>query len=89
MINTEQVSDRGLAVFEGCKDLTTLSLKCTPVTDAGVPGFGLVTDPLHYFDYHHSPADTLDKIDPHELAQNTAALAALTWSLAEQGLQSR
>src|SRR5712691_3641907 len=56
----------------------------TPLIDAGVIGFGLVPDQRRYFDYHHSPADTLDKIDPHELAQNTAALAALTYVLAEQ-----
>ena len=54
--------------------------------DAGVTGFGLVPDQRHYFDYHHSPADTLDKIDPHELAQNTAALAALAFELAQNGL---
>jgi carboxypeptidase Q len=59
----------------------------TPLIDAGVTGFGLVPDSLHYFDYHHSPADTLDKVDPHELAQNTAALVALTWELAERGIQ--
>jgi carboxypeptidase Q len=53
-----------------------------------VAGFGLVPDQRHYFDYHHTPADTLDKVDPHELAQNTAALAALTYLLAEQGLPS-
>ena len=53
--------------------------------ESGVPGFGLVPDPRHYFDYHHSPADTLDKVDPHELAQNTAALVGLTWELAENG----
>jgi len=53
------------------------------LVDAGVPGFGLVPDPLHYFDYHHSPADTLDKVDPKELAQDTAAIAALVWTLAE------
>jgi carboxypeptidase Q len=50
--------------------------------EAGVPGFSLVPEPLHYFDYHHSPADTLDKVDPKELAQDSAALAALTWILA-------
>jgi len=50
--------------------------------EAGVPGFGLVPDPLHYFDYHHTPADTLDKIDPRELAQDTAAIAALAWTIA-------
>ncbi|HEX9163636.1 MAG TPA: M20/M25/M40 family metallo-hydrolase [Thermoanaerobaculia bacterium] len=58
----------------------------TPLVDAGVTGFGLVPDQRHYFDYHHSPADTLDKVDPHELAQNTAALAALAWVLAEEGV---
>lgn len=54
----------------------------SPLTDAGVPGFGLVPDPRHYFDYHHSPADTLDKVNPKDLAQDTAAVAALAWILA-------
>ena len=52
--------------------------------EAGVPGFGFVPEPLKYFDYHHSPADTLDKVDPKELAQDTAAIAALVWILANQ-----
>jgi len=52
------------------------------IVESGVPGFGLVPDPLHYFDYHHTPADTLDKIDPKELAQDSAAVAALAWILA-------
>lgn len=56
----------------------------SPMTDAGVPGFGLVPDPRHYFDFHHTPADTLDKVDPKALAQNTAALAALAYLLADQ-----
>ncbi len=54
------------------------------LTEAGVPGYGLVPEPLKYFDYHHSPADTLDKIDPRELAQNSAAIAALAWILANE-----
>ena len=58
----------------------------SPLTDAGVPGFGLVPDPRHYFDFHHTPADTLDKVDPKALAQNTAALAALAYVIAEEGL---
>jgi hypothetical protein len=52
------------------------------IVESGVPGFGLVPEPLHYFDYHHTPADTLDKIDPKELAQDSAAIAALAWILA-------
>ncbi len=58
----------------------------SPLTDAGVPGFGLVPDPRHYFDFHHTPADTLDKVDPKALAQNTAVLAALAYVIAEEGL---
>jgi Zn-dependent M28 family amino/carboxypeptidase len=58
----------------------------SPLTDAGVVGFGLVPEPRHYFDYHHTPADTLDKVDPTELAQNTAVIAALAYILAEGGL---
>ncbi|MEA2236594.1 MAG: hypothetical protein QOC81_1318 [Thermoanaerobaculia bacterium] len=54
-----------------------------PLTAAGVPGFGLVPEPLHYFDYHHTNADTLDKVDPKELAMDSAAIAALAWILAE------
>jgi len=50
--------------------------------EAGVPGFSFVPEPLHYFDYHHSAADTLDKVDPKELAQDSAAVAALAWILA-------
>ncbi|HEY2324815.1 MAG TPA: M20/M25/M40 family metallo-hydrolase [Thermoanaerobaculia bacterium] len=54
----------------------------SPLTAAGVIGFGFVPEPLHYFDYHHSPADTLDKIDPQDLSADVAAVAALTWILA-------
>jgi len=55
----------------------------SPLTGAGVPGFGLATESLHYFDYHHTPADTLDKVNPRELAMNSAAVAVLAWTLAE------
>jgi Zn-dependent M28 family amino/carboxypeptidase len=54
----------------------------SPLTEAGVPGFGFVPEPLHYFDYHHSPADTLDKIDPKDMSADVAAVAALVWILA-------
>ncbi|MEA2490778.1 MAG: hypothetical protein QOH21_2570 [Acidobacteriota bacterium] len=55
----------------------------SPLTDAGVPGFGLVPEPRHYFDFHHTPADTLDKIDPKALAQDSAAIAALAYVIAD------
>jgi hypothetical protein len=53
------------------------------LVEAGVPGFSLVPEPLHYFDFHHTPADTLDKIDPKELAADVAAVASLAFDLAE------
>jgi hypothetical protein len=56
----------------------------SPLIDAGVPGFGLMTEASRYFHYHHSPADTLDKIDRDELTRATAAFAAMTWMLAER-----
>jgi carboxypeptidase Q len=52
-----------------------------PLAKAGVPTFGLMQDTRHYFDYHHTPADTFDKVDPAELAENGAAMATLAWAL--------
>jgi carboxypeptidase Q len=49
----------------------------------GLPTIHLWQDPAHYFDVHHSAADTVDKIDPVALAQSAAATAWLTWSLAD------
>ncbi|MGH9744709.1 MAG: M20/M25/M40 family metallo-hydrolase [Candidatus Acidiferrales bacterium] len=54
-----------------------------PMGPAGVPQFGVMQDNRTYFNYHHTAADTLDKIDPHELAENAAAMAVLAYALAE------
>jgi hypothetical protein len=50
---------------------------------ARVPMMGLRQDTTHYFDYHHSAADTLDKVDPRDLASSAAALAVMTYGLAD------
>ncbi|HET9400586.1 MAG TPA: M20/M25/M40 family metallo-hydrolase [Candidatus Acidoferrales bacterium] len=50
---------------------------------AGVPVFGLWQDGRTYFHYHHSPADTLDKVNPHELQENAAALAVMAYAIAD------
>ncbi|WJG10122.1 M20/M25/M40 family metallo-hydrolase [Aliiglaciecola sp. LCG003] len=44
-----------------------------PMVRAGMPAVGLVQDFTPYFDIHHTPDDTFDKIVPEELAQNVAA----------------
>jgi hypothetical protein len=52
--------------------------------DAQVPVLSLNQDPTYYFDYHHSAADTLDKVNAADLARNVAALAVLAYSLADR-----
>lgn len=44
---------------------------------AGSPGADLQQDGMRYFDYHHTPDDTLDKVDPEQLRQNVAAWTAM------------
>jgi Iap family predicted aminopeptidase len=53
-----------------------------PLKVAGVPTFSPIQDVRKYFDYHHTAADTLDKIDPHELQENAAVVAVLAYALA-------
>ena len=52
-----------------------------PMSDAGIPAFGVLQDGRKYFDYHHSAADTLDKVVPAELNENAAAMAVLAYAL--------
>jgi carboxypeptidase Q len=51
------------------------------MSNAGVPGFGLMQDGRTYFNYHHSAADTLDKVVPAELRENAAAMAVMAYAL--------
>jgi hypothetical protein len=54
-----------------------------PLMAQGVPGFGLRTAMTHYFDYHHSQADTFDKIVPEEFKRCAAAMAVMSYVLAD------
>jgi carboxypeptidase Q len=54
-----------------------------PLARAGVPSFGMLQDGRTYFFYHHSAADTLDKVDPKLLERNAAAMAVLAFTLAD------
>jgi carboxypeptidase Q len=55
----------------------------TPLADSRVPLVSVVQDVTHYFDIHHSAADTLDKVDPVAFSQTSAAVAWLAYALAE------
>ncbi len=54
----------------------------SPLMAQGVPSFGIWQDSRFYFNYHHTAADTFDKIDPEELAENAAVMAVLAYGLA-------
>ena len=53
-----------------------------PFDKAGVPTFAPIQDSRFYFNYHHTAADTLDKIVPRELAENSAVVAVAAYALA-------
>jgi carboxypeptidase Q len=54
-----------------------------PLADKGVPVFGIWQNGLTYFTYHHSAADTLDKVDPEQLRENAACMAVMGYALAD------
>ena len=54
-----------------------------PMARAGIPALGIIQDGRRYFKYHHTAADTLDKIDPQQLRENAAAMAVMGYALAD------
>lgn len=54
-----------------------------PMAQRGMAWAWLGHDGSGYFDLHHNAEDTLDKIDPKDLAQSTAAYAVFTWLAAQ------
>ncbi len=53
------------------------------LTEKGVPSFAPVQDSRTYFNYHHTAADTFDKVDPKHLNENAAVMAVLAYALAD------
>ena len=70
----------GAGVFQRQDALSTGDL--SGLERAGVPSFAPLIDTSSYFDYHHTAADTLDKVDPDNLRRHVALMAATTWFLA-------
>ncbi len=54
-----------------------------PLLQDGVPGLGERTSGEHYFDWHHTEADTLDKVNPEDFRKNMAAMAVMGYVLAD------
>lgn len=55
-----------------------------PIAQAGrVPTMAYMGDPTRYFTIHHTPADTVERIAPEEVAKGAAAIAVVTYVIAE------
>src|SRR3984885_8987263 len=54
-----------------------------PLVADGVPSLSPRTTEAHYFDWHHTEADTLDKVDPVEFRKNAAMLSVVAYVLAD------
>ncbi len=53
-----------------------------PLWQAGVPAVALNTDASRYFWYHHTEADTVEKLDPVDLARCVAVMAVVANTVA-------
>lgn len=58
-----------------------------PLLERGVPVLGLNTERGRYFWYHHTDADTPDKVDPLDLGRCSGAMAMMVYALAESELR--
>jgi hypothetical protein len=54
-----------------------------PLLRDGVPGLGERSSGGHYFDWHHTVADTLDKVNPEDFRKSIAAMAVMGYVLAD------
>lgn len=54
-----------------------------PLMNKGVPGMGLNVDGSKYFWYHHTAADTMDKLDPDDVNRCVAAMAVMSYVAAD------
>ncbi len=53
------------------------------VQEARIPAMSLEVDTSKYFVIHHTPADTIDKLDPVEMAKCAAAVAVMAYVVAD------
>ena len=68
-----------LGIAQGVRNGDASGSDISEIQKLGVPALALSQDGTRYFDLHHTPDDTLDKIDPAQLRQNVAAWTAMLW----------
>jgi len=78
-----------LGIVRGPSDVKNGGPDIIPLAMKGVPTVRLNQNGMDYFDLHHTPDDTLDKINSDKLAQNVAAYAAVIYLAAELDVEFR
>jgi len=58
-----------------------------PLGKQGTVLIGFLPDSQRYFNYHHTPEDTIDKVDKRELELGSASMAALVYLIDKYGLK--
>ncbi|MDB4512299.1 M20/M25/M40 family metallo-hydrolase, partial [Arenicella sp.] len=72
-----------LGIIRGSNTNSSGGPDIIPLVENNVPTIRLQQNGMDYFDLHHTPDDTLDKINPQSLAQNVAAYAATIYLIAD------
>jgi len=75
-----------LGIAPGSNTVASSGPDLTPMIERGMPGFRFVQDGRDYFDLHHTPDDTLDKVSAENLDQSVAAYVVFTWLSANSDL---
>ena len=75
-----------LGIVRGSNTYKSGGPDITPLVERNVATIRLQQNGMDYFDLHHTPDDTLDKIDPTALAQNVAAYAATIYLIADSNI---
>ena len=78
-----------LGILRGGSDVPGGGPDIGPMAARGVPTINFRQNGTDYFDLHHTPDDTLDKIDPDQLAQNVAAYVVFAYLAAEMDVEFR
>ena len=75
-----------LGIAPGSNMVASSGPDLTPMVESGMPSFRFVQDGRDYFDLHHTPDDTLDKVSAENLDQSVAAYVVFTWLSANSDL---
>jgi len=77
----EALEPIGAGLLTSVEEIPSVDLG--PMIAGGVPSLAPAQDTRFYFNYHHTAADTLDKVDEHHLAENAAVIVVTAYALAD------